>query len=137
MTFARKIPFLVFLVALVLCFIFLFRLKMFGELGPVVCVVGLGILFVWGEVGAYPFQGRWQVRSQISFFAALVILSGFGNGSLNNPPPPAWYPTPDTEWIVVPWLVFGLAMVARGCRVFPRPVKSRTESSENSERPRT
>lgn len=119
MSFSRKLPFLVFLAALVLCFIFLFKLRRFGDLGPIACIVGLGILLVWGEVGAYPFEGRHKVRHAIPFFAAVVALGGIGNGSLNGPAP-VWYPTDSPNWIMVPWLLAGVVMVLRGYRILPR-----------------
>jgi hypothetical protein len=119
MTFARKLPFLVFLAALVVCFFVLFKLKRFGDLGPIVCIIGLAVLLVWGEVGAYPFEGRHKVRHSIPFFAAVVALGGIGNGSLNGPAP-VWYPTDSPNWIIVPWLLAGIIMVLRGYRILPR-----------------
>lgn len=119
MTFARKLPFLVFLAALVVCFIVLFKLRRFGDLGPIACIVGLAVLLMWGEVGAYPFEGRHKVRHAIPLLAAVMALSGIGNGSLNGPAP-AWYPTDNPNWIMVPWLLAGVAMVLRGYRILPR-----------------
>lgn len=119
MTFARKLPFLAFLAALVVCFGVLFKLKRFGDLGPIVCIIGLGILIVWGEIGTYPFEGRHKVRGKVPFFAAVVALGGIGNGSLNGPAP-VWYPTDSPNWIMVPWLLAGVVMVLRGYRILPR-----------------
>lgn len=120
MSFSRKLPFLVFLAALVLCFILLFKLRRFGDLGPIACIVGLAIVFIWGEVGSYPFEGRQQLRNHVPLLAAMLVLCGIGNGSLTNGPAPVWYPTDNTEWIIVPWFLFGLACVVRGYRVLPR-----------------
>jgi hypothetical protein len=128
MTFARKLPFLAFLLALVVCFFVLFKLKRFGDLGPIVCIIGLAVLLVWGEVGAYPFEGRHKIRNQIPFFAAMVALSGIGNGSLNGPAP-AWYPTDSPNWIIVPWLLAGVAMVLRGYRFLPKQVAATAAST--------
>ena len=120
MNFDRKLPFFVFLAALVICFIVLFKLRRFGDLGPIACIVGLGIVFVWGEVGSYPFEGRQQLRNHVPLLAAMVVLCGIANGSLYNGPAPVWYPTDNTEWIILPWLLFGLAGFVRGYRVLPR-----------------
>lgn len=120
MNFSRKLPFLAFLAALVICFIVLFKLRRFGDLGPIACIIGLTIVFIWGEVGSYPFEGRQQLRNHVPLLAAMLVLCGIGNGSLKNGPAPVWYPTDNTEWIIVPWLLFGLACSVRGYRVLPR-----------------
>ncbi len=134
MTFARKLPFLAFLAALVICFIVLFKLRRFGDLGPIVCIVGLGVLLVWGEVGAYPFEGRHKVRGKVSFFAAVVVLGGIGNGSLNGPAPD-WYPTDSPNWIIVPWLLAGVAMVLRGYRILPKQSAAVAASASGPQMP--
>lgn len=83
---------------------------------PYVALLGLLVLAIVGEMGAYPFEGRGTLVHIPAFLVYLAGLAVFLNAAVNLPAP-RWYPTDDAAWIVLAWLAYGLWWVWTGYRI--------------------
>ena len=75
----------------------------------------MSVLFLLGEMGVFPFNGRNIISYKKSFYAHLMILICM-TADLNGMKAPTWYPTENTQWIFIVWILYGILTQARGIR---------------------
>lgn len=73
------------------------------------------MLLIIGEKGVFPFNGHNIISHKKSFYVHLLILSCM-TADLNSMKAPTWYPTENTQWIFIVWILYGILTQFRGIK---------------------
>ena len=85
------------------------------ELLPILVSFLVSVLFFIGEMGIFPFNGRNIIFYKKSFYTHLLILISM-TADLNRMKAPTWYPTDNSQWIFIVWILYGILTQARGIK---------------------
>lgn len=103
---------------------------------PIYVVAPLALVILFGELGVYPFKGRWIYHYNFAFYALLFLMTGPFNALANSDMVPDWFPPGHMWWLVGMWAGLGVYMLVRRYQLYgERPTTvwdyiSRTQKPE-------
>lgn len=88
-----------------------------ASFGPILILFSLVYIFILGETGRYPFDGRHFVRYKIAYYVFVIIMIALASW-IEGGHPSVWCPAADKFGTDVLIFTYAIAAVTRGFRVY-------------------
>jgi hypothetical protein len=102
----------VLLISEIVIFVCVVTTSLNGTTASIVSVALLLIIGLFCEVGYMHFPRRisWEGLRSLGYLIVPIMTINY----VLEGPAPQWFPTDDPEWILIPFVVFGVLSISRG-----------------------